>query len=118
MKLLLDEMWSALVAVQLRARGHDVVAVTERPDLRGKSDELVFALAQTESRVLVTDNVADYRPLLARAIQGGHAHPGVVFTTNRRFPRGDPRTVGRIVLALHELLEESPSLAHREFWLE
>ena len=41
MKLLLDEMWSSDIAVQLRRRGHDVDAVAERPELRGKADSFL-----------------------------------------------------------------------------
>jgi lipopolysaccharide/colanic/teichoic acid biosynthesis glycosyltransferase len=35
LKLLLDEMYTAAVAEQLRERDHDVIAVAERADLRG-----------------------------------------------------------------------------------
>jgi len=82
-KLLLDEMWSASVAVQLRRRGHDVAAVLERPDLRGQSDAAVFSAAQTEERAIVTENVIDYRPIAAAELQRSTTHCGVVFTTNR-----------------------------------
>ena len=60
MKLLLDEMWPHDLADQLRRRGHYVVAVTERPHLRGQSDAFIFAAAQAEERVIVTENV-DHR---------------------------------------------------------
>jgi hypothetical protein len=43
-RLLLDEMFSPAVAAELRALGHDVIAVADRPDLRSKSDEEIFAL--------------------------------------------------------------------------
>ncbi len=43
MKLLLDEMWSPAIAAALRERGHDVVAVAERSDLRGKPDDVIFS---------------------------------------------------------------------------
>ena len=41
-KLLLDEMWPPAIAVALRERGHDVVAVAERRELRGRADEAIF----------------------------------------------------------------------------
>jgi len=51
----------------------------------------------------------------------GEAHHGFVFTSNRRFPRGQPRTVGRLVRSLDRFLSaegvtlaESPSFTH---WL-
>lgn len=42
MKLLLDEQISGKVAERLRGRGHDVVAVTDEPDLRGMRDPDLF----------------------------------------------------------------------------
>jgi hypothetical protein len=48
------------IADGLRARGHDTVAVVERPELRSLSDPDVFAHAQGEQRTVVTENVADY----------------------------------------------------------
>ena len=117
MKLLLDEMWPAQVAVQLRKRGHDVLAVTESEGLRGQADEVVFLHAHQEERAVVTENVIDYRPLAQQALSQGQGHAGMIFTSNRAFPRGDPRTVGRIVVALASLLESVLDLQDREHWL-
>jgi hypothetical protein len=116
-RLLLDEMWSAAIAVQLRRRGHDVVAVLERPEPRGQPDEVVFVAAQAEERVIVTENVIDYRPLAAHDIQRGGSYAGLIFTTSRRFPRHDVRTAGRLVRALDELLVEIPDRQNQEHWL-
>jgi hypothetical protein len=41
----------------------------------------------------------------------------LVFTLNRLFPRGDPRTVGRLVTALDDLLSTDPDLERQEIWL-
>ncbi len=117
MRLLLDEMWPPEVAVQLRRRGHDVVAVAERPELRGQPDAVIFAAAQVEGRVIVTENVVDYRPLAAYEIQDGRSHVGLIFTSNRSFPRHDPRTVGRLVSTLDRLLSEGLESANLEYWL-
>jgi hypothetical protein len=48
-KLLLDEMLSAVIAEQLRSRGQDVAAVIELAELRGLGDLKLFDYAQTES---------------------------------------------------------------------
>jgi predicted nuclease of predicted toxin-antitoxin system len=111
-KLLLDEMYSAVVAEQLRARGHDVVSVHD-PEYRrfeGASDEELFAAALAEDRALVTENVPDFRRLEADALARGEAHAALIFTTNRQFPRGEPGTTGRLVEALHALLTEGATL--------
>jgi Domain of unknown function (DUF5615) len=54
LKLLLDEMMQRVVAEQPRARGHDVVAVAERSDLRSIPDAEAFARTQAERRTVVT----------------------------------------------------------------
>ena len=108
MKLLLDEMYHAAIAEQLRARGHDAVSVHD-PDYRnleGAPDEDVFATALADERVLVTENVPDFRRLEADALARGRSAPQLVFTTNRQFPRGVPATIGRLVLALDTLMNE------------
>ncbi len=104
MKLLLDEMYTAAVAEQLRERGHDVIAVAERADLRGTPDEDLLDWACTEDRALVTDNQRDFIPIHRRRIASGGDHRGLILTTNRRFPRGQPATTGKLVLALDEFL--------------
>jgi hypothetical protein len=116
-KLLLDEMWSPDLAIQLRRHGHDVVAVAERPDLRGQPDPAVFATAVAEARAVVTENVADYRPLAEERVRQGATHPGLILTSNRRFPRHDRRTAGRLVVALDALLSAEPDLTNQEHWL-
>lgn len=112
MRLLLDEMYSPVVAGQLRARGHDVVSVhdPEYRRLEGAPDEEVFAVALAESRALVTENVPDFRRLEAEALTRGEAHAALIFTSNRQFPRGEPGTTGHLVDALHALMTERSTL--------
>jgi predicted nuclease of predicted toxin-antitoxin system len=114
-KLLLDEMYPATVAEQLRARGHDAVSIHD-PDYRsleGAPDAEVFATAAAGERALVTENVPDLRRLESEAFARGEEPPRLIFTTNRQFPRGNPATVGRLVLALDALLAlpSAPSTA-------
>ena len=117
MKLLLDEMYPYSIAEQLRARGHDVVAVGERPELRGAADENVFATAQDEGRAIVTDDVG-FRALEAAHRSRGERHHGVVFKTNRRFPRGRPGTVGRLVRSLDRFLSgDAQALEESSSWI-
>ena len=118
MKLLLDEMYARAVAEQLRARGHDVVAVTEVDERRGQPDPEIFAWAQAEERAVVTDNVADYMPIHGEHVGAGRPHHGLVLTHDKRFPRGQPATTGRLVTALDQLLAHPPQTASFLRWLE
>lgn len=94
-----------------------MAAITERPELRGQPDRVIFDLAQREGRSIVTENVADYRPLALAEAQQGRLHAGLIFTTNRRFPRSDKRTAGRVVTLLAELLAQTKNEFETEYWL-
>lgn len=114
--LLLDEMLSPGIAMQMSAAGHDVVAVSGRPDLRGMPDSEVLELATRENRVLVTDNVKDFAPLNASWAAQGRTHAGLVFISSKSFPQ-DRRRVGLIAAALTMRLGEGrwPSPGQYEF---
>jgi len=122
LKLALDEMYASAVAEQLRERDHDVIAVAERADLRGSTDEDLLDWARTNDRALVTDNQRDFIPIHHRCIASGHEHKGLILTTNRRFPRGQPGTTGKLIVALEGFLRttaptiaRNPSFIH---WLQ
>ena len=117
MKLLLDEMWAPAIAAALRDRGHDVVAVAERHDLRGMPDAAIFEAALAEGRAIVTENVVDYRPLAAAAMRAGRPYPALIFTSNRAYPRASRRTAGRLVSALDALLTTRDAVSG-EHWLD
>jgi predicted nuclease of predicted toxin-antitoxin system len=112
MKLLLDEMYPQTIAEQLRARGHDVASVHEPRyrSLEGAPDEEVWAAAIAQKRALVSENIQDFRRIEANALARGEPVPRLLFTTDRRFPRGDPATLGRLVLALDAFLQAPPDL--------
>jgi len=116
-KLLLDEMWTQVIAEQLRQRGHDVVAVVEREDLAGKSDRDILIAAQREQRVLVTDNEDDFCPIVAAELSRGHSHVGVIYTTRRRSSRHDAAIIGKMVTGLVKLLEADVDFSNQEHWL-
>lgn len=113
MRLLLDEMYSPTIAEQLRARGHDAASIHD-PQYRmleGEPDDEVWAAAIAEDRVLVSENVQDFRRIEANALAHGQPVARLIFTTDRQFPRGDPATLGRLVSALDALLAAEPDLA-------
>jgi hypothetical protein len=107
-KLLLDEMFSTAIAEQLRARGHDVVSIHEPGYVRleGASDRDVLAAALADDRAVLTDNVRDFRRFEFDALAKGLAIPRLIYTTNRQFPRSDPRMLGRLVNAIDSLMRE------------
>ena len=116
MKLLLDEMMDPAVAAGLRARGHDVIAVSAVRALRGLSDRAILAAARDDDRVVVTEDRGDYRRLARAEVRSGRSHPGLILTSNRRWPRSRPRTVGRLVRALDALLASGVTI-EGEHWL-
>jgi predicted nuclease of predicted toxin-antitoxin system len=106
MKLLLDEMYAPAIAEQLRGRGHDVVSLHDpgHRRLEGAPDDEIWATAIAEDRALVSENVRDFRRIEADALARGQPAARLIFSTDRQFPRGDPGTLGRLVLALDALL--------------
>jgi len=119
LRLLLDEMYAPAIAAELRARGHDVISANDAGHAlpTGASDADVLAAAQRDERTPVTENVRDYRPLESALLADGSHHAGLVYTTNRQFPRGDPATMGRLVHALDALLRAAPDLRDGSIFL-
>ena len=115
MKLLLDEMYSPAVAASLRDRGHDVLSLHDPafPLPSGAPDAEVLLAAEVAGRTLVTENVRDFRLLEADVLARGAHHAGLIYTTDRQFPRGQPGTVGRLVLALETMLRSIQAMRDR-----
>ncbi|MCL2850447.1 MAG: DUF5615 family PIN-like protein [Micrococcales bacterium] len=103
--LLLDEHFPALVAESLRAQGFDVRAVVEEPTLVGLPDATLFALAASRGWRIVTENVRDFRPLLAAALAAVQPYAPLLLTTARRHPR-HLAAVGALTQALAAWLRE------------
>jgi predicted nuclease of predicted toxin-antitoxin system len=118
-RLLLDEMLSPAIARELGERGHDLVAVAEHADWAAISDPEVMALARSEHRAVVTNNLRDYRAPHAEAITpGGPGHFGMIFMSGSY--RRTKADIGKIVSALEAELAEDPDdkdLANGESWL-
>jgi hypothetical protein len=120
LRLLLDEMYAPAVAAELRARGDDAASVHDpaHGHLEGALDADVLAAARREERALVTENVRDFRLLEGRTLaESGAHHMGLVYTSDRQFPRGDPATTGRLVRALDALPRDAPDLRDRSIFL-
>jgi len=106
LKLLLDEMYSPQIAVQLRRRGHDVVHASEL-GLAGRPDSEIFALIAGQGRAIVTNNTEDYVKLFNQAAAAGQDHGGVLLTSDRPMPRSRS-TIGLFVRVLAKLLDRHP----------
>ena len=116
-RLLLDEMFSPAIAAALQDMGHDVIAVAERSEMRAMTDEEVFAWAASQGRWLLTENVKDFRPLLLRAPQADSSTAGILYTSNRAFPRSR-KNPGPLIQAIHAwLLSGPPETPLTEDWL-
>jgi hypothetical protein len=119
-RLLLDEHLSPEIARQLRARGHDVLAVAERPELLGRSDRVHFASMSGQRRAIVTRDLGDFRPLLAEALRAGAKTYGLVCVPARVSLSRE--SIGHLVDSLEQLLREHPGDAAAidrggELWL-
>lgn len=118
MKLCLDEHYSSRIAEELRGRGHDVYAVSERPELRTLSDRELWLHVQSERRALLTENVGDFIPFLHEAAAAADAH-WMIFSSPRSLPRGAD-TIGTFVQRLDELLKSNPrddDFCNGVYWL-
>ncbi len=97
MKFLLDEMYGERVAELLGRRDHDAVHVRSI-GLGGAPDTDVLARAADEDRTLITENAADFLPLLdQRQSAGLPMTPVLVALTGGRGAAG----------ALHERLADA-----------
>jgi hypothetical protein len=117
-RLLLNEMWAPSIAVELRKRGFDVVAINEPAYARryaGVTDDLVFARAQKDGRTVVTDNIVDYEKARREWETRGVDHHGLIYALSPPFNRhrGDAVT-GQMVKALADFLS-SPAAAQEPF---
>jgi predicted nuclease of predicted toxin-antitoxin system len=102
-RLLLDEMLSAVIAAQLRDKGHDVTALQGDPGGMGIPDTAVLARAAAEGRALVTRNVKDFVVLDAQTRAAGNPHPGLVLISTKTFPE-DRGAIPALVRSLDRLL--------------
>ncbi len=115
-RLLLDEHYSESVASQMRAAGHDVVAVVADAELRAQPDDEIFHRAAAAGRRIVTENVKDFRPLLQRAYATGDPIAQLLLVPAT--PRGSGQRSSVIKAALLRWLSQ-PAVADRpdEDWL-
>jgi hypothetical protein len=103
--LLLDEMLSDTIAEQLRAKGHDTLAVVSDPALISLPDDQVLGHATAAGRALVTANIKDFMPLDAQYRAAGQAHGGLILVSTKTFTQ-DRTYTAAITSALAALLDK------------
>jgi hypothetical protein len=108
LKLVIDELYTQVIAEQLRVRGHDLVSMHERDDLEGASDEQLLQWAADDRRAIVTENWADFQREMQRSAESGLDHYGVLFTSPRSLPRSNA-TIGLYVRVLDDFLTRHPT---------
>jgi predicted nuclease of predicted toxin-antitoxin system len=117
-RLLLDEMWTPKIALELRKRDFDVIAITEPAHASrygGVNDDEVFKRAQADARAIVTDNIADFEQARRDHESQGQIHHGILYALNPPFNRHrGERVIGQMVNALAHFLA-SPDAAHEPF---
>lgn len=116
----MDEQLSALIASRLRESGYDVIAVTERGDLVGSSDRVLLEVASVQDRAVITNNVKDFRPLVAERLAKGETHAGLIlvgqFHRSKRTRTRD--AVATLTTAIEKVLKDHPEgLAGGERWV-
>ena len=119
MRLCVDELFTALIAEQLRGRGHDVIHVHERPGLSGTPDHVLVEAMARERRAILTANVADFQQIAMRLAAEGREHAGMLFTSDRSMPRSR-NTTGAFFRALDAYLTQhaaADALVNRIEWL-
>ncbi|MBV9093636.1 MAG: DUF5615 family PIN-like protein [Streptosporangiaceae bacterium] len=116
MKAILDEQLSPQIAVLLRRAGYDVEAVAGREALMGRSDRIIFEVACSEGRAVVTNNIKDFRPLAAEWLAQGRAHAGLILLPSTR--TRTRHAIAAVAAAVEKVLRDHPDgLSGSERWI-
>ena len=103
--ILLDEMFAGAIAEELRAKGHDALAVVTDPALISLPDDQILARAAAAGRALVTANIKDFMPLDAQYRAAGQTHAGLILVSTKTFAQDRTYTTA-ITSALAALLDQ------------
>jgi hypothetical protein len=68
---------------------------------------------------MATENIADFCRIADEQDRSGRSHHGVVLIDPIKYPRGERRTIGRLVTALGRLMDQRPAdnAESRRDWL-
>lgn len=71
------------------------------------ADEDLLREATANQRALVTENIKDFDRIIRLWASTGEHHPGILFTSPRRFHRGSLSYPENLVVALRQFLDDS-----------
>src|SRR5258708_25239162 len=108
---MLDEQLSPQIAILLRQACYDVDAVAGREDLVGRSDRIIFEVACSEGRAVVTNNIQDFRPLAAEWLAQGMVHAGLILLPSTRKLTRSP--IAAVAAAIENILCDQPARLSR-----
>jgi hypothetical protein len=93
-----------------------VLADSRRDDLAGRSDRIIFEVACSKGRAVVTNNIKDFRPLAAEWLAQGRVHAGRVLLPS---PRTRTRSAtAAVAAAIENALRDHPDgLSGSERWI-
>jgi hypothetical protein len=114
--LLLEEMFSGTIAQQLRAKGHDVIAVVAEPALVSLPDDQILAHAAATGRALMTANTKDFVLLDGQYRAAGQSHAALILVSAKAFPQ-DRSFVGAVAGALAVLIDSDQIQADQTIFL-
>ena len=82
-------------------------------DLNRTEDPIIFEEALAEGYVVVTGNLRDFRPLVARWVEQGNDFPGAVWLQTNRY-----RDVEAIIRKIIEVAASYDDDLVKEWWLD
>lgn len=115
MKWLIDEMLPPAAAKELNRRGHDAMTVTGA-GMAGQPDPVVYDRAVTESRIVVTENIADFATLLEQRLRNDEPATPVVFVRKTDLARRG-ELPHRLAAALDTWAQANPEPYLGPHWL-
>jgi predicted nuclease of predicted toxin-antitoxin system len=109
-------MFGPDVVDRLCAAGHDAVGVHDL-GLAGKDDATVLARAVREDRVLVTENAADFIPLLDQRAAAAEPLTPVLVVLKRNLPRSAGAMSNALARRLHKWSQTNDDPYRHVHWL-
>ncbi|MCY3863443.1 MAG: DUF5615 family PIN-like protein [bacterium] len=107
MRWLIDEMLPPSTSEELNALGHDAISVSA-VGLAGADDELVYAEALRQSRVVVTENFSDFAAIAAQRLANDDPCVPVVLVRKADHPRGGA-LAHHLARHLHQWAAQNPN---------